>query len=112
MLGAALPIEIELLLQGDVGQQRQDDDAPAVLGRELVRPVRRSTEVTRNFRVGNGTTCDSSTLEVLAVVREPLVRERSEQEVDRLLVPRARVLVERTPAFSGSQPWPRPTPNS
>ena len=88
-------VEVELLLERLVGQERRDGDAPAVLGRQLVRAVGRAAdehaEVTRRERDD----VRVADLEVLALVREALVAERGEEQVDRLLVARAGVLVER-----------------
>ena len=52
--------------------------------------------------------CESATSKYVPVVREALVGERLEEQVDRLLVPRARVLVERHSGLRGDPAVPAP----
>ena len=104
VLGAFRPIEVELLLERLVRQERRHRHAPAMLGGELVRPVRGAAEEDPEAPRREGNDVRVGNLEVLALVREALVPERGEEEVDRLLVARPRVLVERNPGLLGDPP--------
>ena len=104
VLGALRPIEVELLLERLVRQQRRHRHAPAMLGGELVRPVRGAAEEDPEAPRREGNDVRVGNLEVLALVREALVPERGEEQVDRLLVARPRVLVERNPGLLGDPP--------
>ena len=97
VLRALRPVEVELVLQRRVGKQRRHHDRPALLGRELVRaiagPAEEHAELAGRRRDDGGVL----EVEVLAREREALVLERGDQHLERLLVPRARLLVERNP---------------
>ena len=95
VLGALRAVEVELLLERLVRQERRHGDGPAVLGRELVRAVGGAAEVDPEAPSRERDDVRVRDVEVLAVVGELLVRERCEEQVDRLLVARPRVLVER-----------------
>ncbi len=110
VLGAALPVEVELLLERLVGQKRRDGDPPPVLGRELVRPVGGPAEEDPELALGERHDVRVRDLVVLAGVREALVAERGEEQVDRLLVARPRVLVERDAGLLGDPAVPATHP--
>ena len=112
VLGALGAVEVELLLERDVREQRRHGDAPAVLRRELVRAVGGATERDAELPLRERHDLGVGDLEVGAVPREPLVVERLEEQIDCLLVAGPRMLVERNAGLGGIQPCPRPTPNS
>ena len=94
VLGAALAVEVELLLERLVRQKRRDGDPPPVLGGELVRPVGGPSEEDPELPLRERHDVRVRDLVVLAGEREALVAERGEEQVDRLLVARPCVLVE------------------
>ena len=88
-------VEVELLLERLVREERRHGDAPAVLRRELVGPVGRAAEEDAERRAsGNGTTCESATSKYSPVWEKRSLPSAVEEQVDRLLVPWPRVLVE------------------
>ena len=95
VLRAPLSVEVELLLERDVRQERRHGDAPSVLGRELVRAVGRSSESDLKLPRRERHDLRTRDVEVRPVVRELLLRERLEEQVDGFLVAWARMLVER-----------------
>ena len=102
-LRAGLAVEIHLLLERRVGEQRRHGDAPAALGGERVRAVGCASEIDAVLAVDERHDVRVRDVVVRPLEREPLVLERGEQQVDGLLVARARVLVER---LAGGQRQP------
>ncbi len=108
VLGAARAVQIELLLERDVRQERRHRDAPAALGGERVGAVGGSAQVDAVLAIDERHDMRVGHVEIGALVREPLVLERLQEQVDGLLVARARVLVEglagrqRQPAVSAA----------
>ncbi len=94
-LRAGGAIAVQLLLERGVRKQRRDGDTPALLGRERVRAVGRAAEEdavrTRLTRHDTG----GGDVEVRPVVLDLVSLESLDEQVDRLLVPRSGVLVER-----------------
>ena len=88
-------VEVHLLLERRVGQQRGHRDSPAALGGERVRAVGGATQIHAVLPVDERDDVRIGDVEVRPFVREALVLQRLEQQVDRLLVLRPRVLVKR-----------------
>ena len=95
VLGALRAVEVELLPQRGVGEQRRHGHPPAVLRRKLVGAVGRAAEVDAELALREGDDVRVVDVEVGAVMREALAGERLEEQVDCLLVARSRILVER-----------------
>ena len=100
VLGALRAVEVELLGEGRVRQQRRHDDGPAALRGELVRAVGGAAEEDAELPVRPRHDPGVGDLEVLAVVGEALVLERREEQLDRLLVALARLRRQRR-----CRPW-------
>src|SRR5439155_12896282 len=87
-------IEVELSLEHLVRKEWRHGDAPAALGGEGVRAIGGASEVDPVRLAHEGDDVRVVDVEVLTVVREALVVERREQQIDRLLVTWSRVFVE------------------
>jgi hypothetical protein len=104
VLGARGAVEVELLLEGGVRQQRRHGDAPPVLGRERVRAIRGAAQEDAELPGRKRHHVRVVDVEIRAVVGEALLPERREEQVDRLLVARPRMLVERLPGRQWDPP--------
>ena len=91
VLGALGAVEVELVLERGVGQQRRYDHGPAVLRGELVGPVARATEEHAELAFRPRPDVGVVDRVVRAVVGEALVLQRLEQDLERLLVAVARL---------------------
>src|SRR5919106_121261 len=100
VLGAPGAVEVELVLQGGVGQERRHDDRPPTLGGELVGAVAGPPEEDAEPATRPRDDVRVVDLVEVALEGEPLLLERREEDVEGLLVAVAR-LPERDARLQG-----------
>src|SRR5437868_5437949 len=93
MLGTAGAVDVELSLQGLVGQERWNGDGPSFRARQLVGGIARPAHEYAHLPLRRGRP-QVRVLDAVeaALVREALVLERFEEQLERLVVERADVL--------------------